>query len=110
MRDPPTGQRRLVRRFGRYLLQCKQGIDTKRVERIEHQQRHPDIRQILNCAPARSEKRYEVQTEKQNQPDAHTGNQTLRAVVGEISSRKTARKKSGGQQERLEIKWRQHAN
>src|SRR5262245_33692798 len=110
MRDPPTGQRSLVRRFGRYLLQSEQGVDTKRVERIEHQQRHPDIGQILNCAPTRSEKSHKVQTEKENQPDAHTGNQTLRAIMREIASCKTARKKSGGQQERLQIKWRQHAN
>src|SRR5215831_20087406 len=110
MRDPPTGQRSFVRRFGRYLLQSEQGVDTKRVEWIEHQQRHPDIGQILNCAPTRSEKRYKVQPEKQNQPDAHTNNQTLRAVVREIASCKTARKKSGGQQKRLEIKGRQRAN
>src|SRR5215470_17320362 len=110
MPDPPTGQRSFVRRFGRYLLQSEQGVDTKRVERIEHQQRHPEIGQILNRAPTRSEKRHEVQAEKKSQPDAHADNQTLRAVVREIASCKTACKKSGGQQKRLEIKRREHAN
>src|SRR5262249_35581200 len=110
MRDPPTGQRSFVRRFGRYLLQSEQGVDTKRVERIEHQQRHPDIGQILNCAPTRSEKRHKVHTKKESQPDAHTDNQTLRAVLREIPSRKTTPKKSCRQQKRLEIKWRQHTN
>src|SRR5215831_7249285 len=110
MRDPPTGQQSFVRRFGRYLLESEQSVDTKRVERIEHQQRHPDIGHVLNRAPTRSEKRHEVQTEEEKQPDAHTGNQTLCAVVREIASCKAARKKSGGQQKCLEIKWRQHAN
>src|SRR5215468_8375519 len=110
MPDPPTSQRSFVRRFGWYLLQSEQGVDAKRVERIEHQQRHPDIGQILNCAPARSEKRHKVQTKKQDQPDAHTDNQTLRAVVRNVTSCKTEGEKSSGQQKCLEIKWRQHTN
>src|SRR5215472_2289393 len=110
MRDPPTGQRSFVRRFSRYLLQSKQGVDTKRVERIEHQQRHPEIGEVLNCAPTRSEKRHKVQAEKQDQPDAHTDNQTLGAVVREVANCKTPRKKSGGQQKCLEIEWRQYAH
>ena len=104
--DPPTRERSFVRGFGGDLFEGEERIDPEGVERVQHQERNPEIGKFLNEFPARGEKRDEIEAEKQEQPRADAGNEGLRAIVGEKSSCQSERKKRGREQKSLQIEHR----